>query len=47
MRNVILEMKDKLLLRKRSVIETINDELKIFVQLNIRATVPLEISLQI
>ncbi len=28
MRNVIMEMKDKLLLRKRSVIETINDELK-------------------
>ncbi len=28
MRNVILEMKDKLLLRKRPVIETINDKLK-------------------
>ncbi len=28
MRNVIMEMKDKILLRKRSVIETINDELK-------------------
>ncbi len=28
MRNVIMDMKDKLLLRKRSVIETINDELK-------------------
>lgn len=28
MKNVLLEMKDKILLRKRSVIETINDELK-------------------
>jgi hypothetical protein len=28
MKNVIMEMKDKILLRKRSVIETINDELK-------------------
>lgn len=28
MKNVLLEMKDKILLRKRSVIETVNDELK-------------------
>jgi len=28
MKNVIMEMKDKILLRKRSVIETVNDELK-------------------
>lgn len=28
MKNIIMEMKDKILLRKRSVIETINDELK-------------------
>ncbi len=28
MKNVLMEMKDKILLRKRSVIETINDELK-------------------
>ena len=28
MKNVMMEMKDKILLRKRSVIETINDELK-------------------
>jgi hypothetical protein len=28
MKNVFMEMKDKILLRKRSVIETINDELK-------------------
>jgi len=28
MKNVLMEMKDKLLLRKRSIIETINDELK-------------------
>lgn len=27
-KNVLMEMKDKLLLRKRSIIETINDELK-------------------
>ena len=28
MRNVLMEMKDKILWRKRSVIETVNDELK-------------------
>ena len=28
MKNVFMEMKDKIMLRKRSVIETINDELK-------------------
>src|SRR5690606_22141919 len=28
MKNCLMEMKDKILLRKRSVIETINDELK-------------------
>ena len=28
MKNVLMELKDKILLRKRSVIETINDELK-------------------
>lgn len=28
MKNVLMEMKDKILLRKRSIIETINDELK-------------------
>ncbi len=28
MKNCLLELKDKILLRKRSVIETINDELK-------------------
>ena len=28
MKNVLMEMKDKILLRKRSVIETVNDELK-------------------
>ena len=28
MRNVLMELKDKILLRKRSVIETVNDELK-------------------
>src|SRR5690606_31449027 len=28
MKNVLMEMKDKIMLRKRSVIETINDELK-------------------
>jgi hypothetical protein len=28
MKNILMEMKDKILLRKRSVIETINDELK-------------------
>lgn len=28
MKNVLMEMKDKILLRKRSIIETINDQLK-------------------
>ncbi|MDR7132744.1 hypothetical protein J2X69_005118 [Algoriphagus sp. 4150] len=28
MKNVLMELKDKILLRKRSVVETINDELK-------------------
>ncbi len=28
MKNVLMELKDKILLRKRSIIETINDELK-------------------
>jgi len=28
MKNILMEMKDKILLRKRSVIETINDQLK-------------------
>lgn len=28
MKNCLLELKDKILLRKRSIIETINDELK-------------------
>lgn len=28
MKNVLMELKDKILLRKRSVIETVNDELK-------------------
>lgn len=28
MKNCLLELKDKILVRKRSVIETINDELK-------------------
>ncbi len=28
MKNVLMEMRDKILLRKRSVIETVNDELK-------------------
>ncbi|HYG39573.1 MAG TPA: transposase, partial [Cytophagales bacterium] len=28
MKNVLMEMKDKIMLRKRSVIETVNDELK-------------------
>jgi len=28
MKNCLLELKDKIMLRKRSVIETINDELK-------------------
>jgi len=28
MKNVFMEMKDKIMLRKRSIIETINDELK-------------------
>jgi hypothetical protein len=28
MKNTLMEMKDKILLRKRSVIETVNDELK-------------------
>ena len=28
MKNTLLELKDKILLRKRSVIETVNDELK-------------------
>ena len=28
MKNCLLEMKDKILLRKRSIIKTINDELK-------------------
>ena len=28
MKNVLMELKDKILLRKRSVIETINNELK-------------------
>jgi len=28
MKNVLMEMKDKILLRKRSVIESVNDELK-------------------
>jgi hypothetical protein len=28
MKNVLMELKDKIMLRKRSVIETINDELK-------------------
>ncbi|MCP4460824.1 MAG: transposase, partial [Cytophagales bacterium] len=27
-KNVLMELKDKILLRKRSVIETVNDELK-------------------
>lgn len=31
MKNVLMEMKDKILLRKRSVIETVNDELKKYV----------------
>ena len=28
MKNTLMELKDKILLRKRSVIETVNDELK-------------------
>ncbi|MFO0320967.1 MAG: transposase, partial [Bacteroidota bacterium] len=28
MKNILMEMQDKILLRKRSVIETVNDELK-------------------
>ena len=28
MKNVLMELKDKILLRKRSVIETVNDQLK-------------------
>lgn len=28
MKNVLMEMSDKILLRKRSIIETVNDELK-------------------
>ena len=36
MKNCLLELKDKILLRKRSVIETINKGLKTFVKLNIR-----------
>nr|WP_243456719.1 IS982 family transposase [Polaribacter batillariae] len=35
MKNSLMTMSDKILLRKRSVIETVNDELKIFVKLNI------------
>jgi hypothetical protein len=34
MKNVLIEMKDKILLRKRSVIKTINDELKTYAPLN-------------
>ena len=32
MKNVLMELKDKNLLRKRSVIETVNDELKTICQ---------------
>ncbi len=28
MKNVLMEMKDKIMIRKRSIIETVNDELK-------------------
>ncbi len=35
MKNVIMTMKDKILLRKRSVIETINDQLKTLLKQNI------------
>jgi hypothetical protein len=28
MKNILMEMSDKILLRKRSIIETVNDELK-------------------
>jgi hypothetical protein len=43
-RNVLLELKDKILLRKRSGIETVNDELKTGVKLNIQDTSHSQIS---
>ena len=35
MKNSLMEMSDKILLRKRSIIKTVNDELKISAKLNI------------
>jgi hypothetical protein len=39
MKNTLIVMTDKLLLRKRSIIETIHDQLKIFLRLSIHAIV--------
>lgn len=47
MKNVLMELKDKILLRKRSVIETINDELKNICQIEHSGTDPSVISLLI
>jgi len=44
MKNSLMRMNDKITLRKRSVIETVNVSLKIFVRLNILDIVPLSIS---
>ena len=38
LKNVLMTMRDKILLRKRSAIETINDQLKISVRQNIPGT---------
>ena len=47
MKNCLMSMNDKILLRKRSIIETINDELKNICQIeHSHHTDPLEISLQ-
>lgn len=44
MKNALKEMKDKIMLRNRSVIETINDELKNMCKSNIQDTNHSEIS---
>ena len=38
MKNSLMHLRDKILLRKRSLIETVNDELKTIVQINTPAT---------
>ena len=43
MKNSLMLLQDKIALRKRALIETVNDELKTFAKQNIRAIVLLKI----